>query len=183
MPSAFTHAVAASSIGAWFAKSGISKRAVFTAAVCSAIPDIDVIGFRFGIKYGDFWGHRGFTHSIVFAAILAIVVVLVAFHGQETRSRWLLIAYIFLATASHGALDALTNGGLGVAFFSPFDTTRYFFPWQPIRVAPISPTRFFTARGLSILESEICWVWIPAVLFAGIALAVTHRRFKTSEAE
>ena len=41
------------------------------------IPDIDVIGFRFGIHYGDFWGHRGFTHSLVFAALLAGAVALI----------------------------------------------------------------------------------------------------------
>jgi len=35
-----------------------------------------------------------------------------------------LFAYLFLATASHGVLDAMTNGGLGVAFFSPFDNRR-----------------------------------------------------------
>ena len=38
--------------------------------------------------------------------------------------------YLFLSTASHGVLDALTDGGLGVAFFSPFDQTRYFFPFR-----------------------------------------------------
>jgi hypothetical protein len=26
----------------------------------------------------------------------------------------------------------MTNGGLGVAFFSPFDNGRYFLPWRPI---------------------------------------------------
>ena len=39
--------------------------------------------------------------------------------------------------ASHGVLDALTDGGPGVAFLAPFDDTRYFFPWRPIRVSPL----------------------------------------------
>lgn len=38
------------------------------------------------------------------------------------------------------ALLRLTDGGLGVAFFSPFDNKRYFLPWRPIRVSPISVT-------------------------------------------
>jgi len=42
--------------------------------LCSVIPDLDAIGFRFGIHYGDFWGHRGFTHSLIFAALLAGLV-------------------------------------------------------------------------------------------------------------
>jgi hypothetical protein len=43
-----------------------------------------------------------------------------------------LFAYLFLATASDGVLDAMTNDGLGVAYFSPFDNRRYFLPWPPI---------------------------------------------------
>lgn len=34
--------------------------------VCSMIPDLDVIGLAFGVRYGDPWGHRGMTHSIFF---------------------------------------------------------------------------------------------------------------------
>jgi inner membrane protein len=41
---------------------------------------------------------------------------------------------IAVATASHGILDAFTNGGLGVAFFAPFDKTRYFFPVTPMKL-------------------------------------------------
>jgi inner membrane protein len=66
--------------------------------------------------------------------------------------------YLFAATASHGLLDAMTDGGSGVAFFSPFENSRYFFPFTPIRVAPIGITRFFTARGLEVLRSELLWV-------------------------
>ncbi len=97
------------------------------------IPDVDVIGFQFGIRYGDFWGHRGFTHSLVFAAILATVAIAVGFYGEtQGVNRAVLWVYFFLATASHGLLDAMTNGGLGVAFFSPFDNRRYFLPWRPM---------------------------------------------------
>jgi inner membrane protein len=81
-----------------------------------------------------------------------------------------LSAYLFLATASHGILDALTNGGLGVAFFSPFYNGRYFFPWRPIRVSPISLGRFFSHQGYLVLKSELLWIWIPTALFTSIVL-------------
>ena len=55
--------------------------------------------------------------------------------------------------ASHGVLDALTDGGSGVAFLAPFDDTRYFFPWRPIRVSPFWGG-FFTPRGLETVTSE-----------------------------
>ena len=45
-----------------------------SAIVCSALPDVDVIGFGFGVRYGDLWGHRGMTHSILFAAAVGIAV-------------------------------------------------------------------------------------------------------------
>jgi len=81
MASLPSHAIAALGIGAFFYKPGIPKRVWLVDAVCSVIPDLDVIGFQFGIRYGDFWGHRGFTHSLVFAAVLASAVVLLAFEA------------------------------------------------------------------------------------------------------
>jgi inner membrane protein len=81
---------------------------------------------------------------------------------------WSLCAYFFAVTASHGLLDAVTNGGLGIAFFAPFDGTRYFLPWRPVEVSPIGLAAFFTARGLEVLKSEFVWIWIPAsVIFLG----------------
>jgi inner membrane protein len=168
MASAFSHAMVGLSIGTCFYRPEIPKRVWFVGMLCAALPDTDVIGFRFGIRYSDFWGHRGFTHSLFFAALLSAIIV-VAFFGHRIQGiiRAALFAYLFLATASHGILDAMTNGGLGVAFFSPFDNHRYFLPWRPIRVSPIGTARFFTARGLAILQNEFLWIWIPAILFAG----------------
>jgi inner membrane protein len=169
MASPFSHAVAALSIGTCFYHPQIPKRVWIAGAVCSVIPDLDVIGFRFGIHYGDFWGHRGFTHSLFFAALLASIVAIVMFRaGTSGIGRFALFGYLFLATASHGVLDAITNGGLGVAFFSPFDNTRYFLPWRPVRVSPIGITRFFTSRSFAILQSELLWIWVPAILFASV---------------
>jgi inner membrane protein len=176
MASPFSHAVAALSIGTCFYRPQIPKRVWVAGVLCSVIPDLDSIGFRFGIHYGDFWGHRGFTHSLVFAALLAGVVTLAIFgRGIAGIGRFALFAYLFLATASHGVLDAMTDGGLGVAFFSPFDNKRYFLPWRPIHVSPIAVHRFFSARGLAILQNEAVWIWLPAILFASLALTLRRR--------
>jgi len=48
----------------------------------------------------------------------------------------------------------MTDGGMGVAFFSPFDTTRYFLPWRPILVSPISVMRFLSERGLAVFAKR-----------------------------
>jgi inner membrane protein len=97
--------------------------------------------------------------------------MIIGFRGAAPNIRRAsLFVYLFLATASHGVLDAMTNGGLGVAFFSPIDNRRYFLPWRPIRVSPIAITRFFSPRGYAILRSELLWIWLPAGLFAVLVL-------------
>lgn len=174
MPTPVTHAVAALAIGGPWYRGEIPKRIWVAAATCSAIPDLDAIGFRFGIRYQDFWGHRGFTHSIIFAALLAAALTLVLRHTRGI-ARLSLFFYLFVATASHGLLDAMTNGGLGVAFFSPFDNRRYFLPWRPIRVSPIAVSRFFNLRAVGILETELIWIWLPSAIFA-LAVFLFRRR-------
>jgi len=173
LASLVSHAAAALGIGTIFARAEIPKRVWAIGAVCSILPDVDVAGFRFGIRYGDFWGHRGFTHSLLVAGVIATLALVAgpprALLGLSRGWLWL---YFFLATASHGILDAMTNGGLGVAFFSPFDNTRYFFPWRPILVSPISLTRFFSERGVAVMQSELIWIWIPAGLLALLTLAL-----------
>lgn len=129
---------------------------------CSIVPDLDVIGFSFGIRYADLWGHRGMTHSLVFAGLLSAVLVGLGFRHNPTSIRLGLFVYLFLCTASHGMLDAMTDGGLGVAFFSPFDATRYFFDWRPVLVSPIGITEFFSEYGLRVLASEAIWIWLPS---------------------
>src|SRR6516164_6015242 len=137
---------------------------------CSILPDADVLGFRLGINYEDLLGHRGLSHSLLFAIILSLVVTFLAFPQLPPRwTRLVLFSYFFVITASHGVLDALTDGGLGVAFFAPFDDTRYFFPFRPIKVSPIGLS-FFSARGLDVIWSEFLWLCIPATIIASAVL-------------
>lgn len=168
MPSLPTHAIVGLALGqAAPAESQCDWKFWVLAIGCSVLPDFDVIGFGFGIPYGDLWGHRGMTHSLLFAALLGVAAgaILGGGKAQVFRNSSLL----FLVAASHGLLDAMTNGGLGIAFFSPFDTTRYFFHWRPIQVSPIGIGGFFSARGASILFSETIYVWMPAAI-VGLAL-------------
>jgi inner membrane protein len=176
LASAFSHAIAALSIGACFYHPGVPKRFWVVGALCAVLPDLDVLGFGLGIHYGDPLGHRGLTHSLPFAAALAGLVTFTFFrHGFPGLGSKPLFAYLFLATASHGFLDAMTDGGLGVAFFAPFSNARYFLPWTPIRVSPIGVSRFFTERALAVLKSEFVWIWIPAILLALVGWGLRKR--------
>ncbi len=154
-------------------RSAVPARLVTAGVVASVLPDLDVVAFRFGIPYAAQFGHRGFSHSLTFAAAVAMMG---AGCHRLLRSRPMAtFAFLFVATASHGVLDAFTNGGLGVAFFWPFSETRYFAPIRMIQVAPLTVARLLSRCGAVVLVSELVWVWLPAAML-GVVLAFLRRR-------
>jgi inner membrane protein len=128
----------------------------------SLLPDADVIGFAFGVRYAAPWGHRGATHSLIFALALGLAIGLAAWVVKRPALRTGLIASAVLA--SHAILDTMTDGGLGCALLWPFDGARYFARWRPIPVAPIG-VRFFSSSGASVALIELV-LFCPLVLFA-----------------
>ena len=177
MPSLISHAAVAVAAGVAFAPRDVPNQFRVFAILCSILPDADVIGFSFGIPYHHVFGHRGFFHSPFFGLLLSTFLVSIFFRHTDVFSpRWVFyFIFFFLLAASHGILDALTNGGLGIALLSPFDNTRYFFPWTPIEVSPIGVKAFFGKWGLTVIVSELQWVWLPSLMVA--VLSVLIRRF------
>jgi inner membrane protein len=172
VPTILTHAVVAVALGA--AASGrrrMPARFWLLAAGLAMLPDVDVLAWPLGLAHDPRWGHRGITHSL-FAALAVAVLATLAAGPRIPMRRRTLGALLFVLMASHGVLDAFTNGGSGVAFLAPFDDTRYFFPWRPVEVSPIG-LRVFSRWGLEVLESELLWIWLPAAL---IAAAGVRRR-------
>lgn len=163
MCTVITHPAIPIALSALLPQDTASSSLLIAAALCSVIPDLDVVGFEFGIKYGDMLGHRGFTHSIFFAVLLAGLITFVFF--QNHGSPLTIFLFLFLSTLSHPVLDALTNGGLGVGLFAPFSNERYFFPSRPIDVAPIGIGAFFSDIGREVMLSELKWVWLPSAIF------------------
>jgi inner membrane protein len=175
MPTIITHAVAGAAIAQALAPCPLRGEITWIAAACAMLPDIDVLGLGLGIPYGDLFGHRGFTHSLLFAAVVALGVTSLLRNKAHLRDLLRVFVCIFAATASHGILDALTDGGLGVAFFSPFDRTRYFSPVRPIMVSPIGLNAFLTPRGIAVLASEITRVWPASIAVFLVARFVRCR--------
>jgi inner membrane protein len=126
------------------------------------LPDADALGFSLGVRYADEWGHRGATHSLVFALLVGLVVGACAplFGAPRLRS----VLFATGVVVSHPLLDALTTGGLGCALLWPFDLTRYFAPLRIIPVAPIGAA-FFSARGLAVAIVEVA-LFFPFLLYA-----------------
>lgn len=134
-----------------------TKWLLLAAVFSTILPDFDIVGFRLGIPYLHPLGHRGFTHSIVFA-ILWSLFLMVTF-GRKYKIIWFLV--VFLSILSHGLLDACTSGGKGVGFFIPFDNERYFFSFREIKVSPIGIDKFFSERGLKVIFSELKYIVLP----------------------
>jgi inner membrane protein len=168
MASVFGHSLAAIALGKTFKPYLRKPKFWILGILCSIAPDADVLGFQFGVKYGSFWGHRGFTHSFFFAAFFGILIA----HLFYKTKRPVLALYFALCTATHPILDAMTTGGRGVAFFSPFDNTRHFLPWRPIKVSPIKASHFIGDKGLEVLQSEAIWIGIPFVIILLVIRAI-----------
>lgn len=143
MPTVFSHPAPVLALAALLS-GRFSTRMLLFGILCAVLPDADVIGFRFGISYADAFGHRGFSHSLVFALLMGGIgfgVSPLFLRG----SRLMGFTVGFLAVSSHILLDAMTNGGLGVAALWPFDQTRYFCDWAPypgfaVRPCPLVST-------------------------------------------
>ena len=165
MASAFGHVAVAYAMGKTLSPDWASTRFWAWTLLCCLLPDADVVGLVWGIPYEHVLGHRGITHSIAFAILVGIVVPRLAAPTIPCLSRryCVLVIYFWLVTMSHGFLDAFTDGGLGIAFFTPFDSTRYFFPWRPILVSPIGLSQLFSSWGFGVLLNELIWIGIPVV--------------------
>lgn len=167
MPTPFAHVWAAVAISPFFSDKGNFFKLLVLGALCTIIPDADVIAFDFGIPYGHLFGHRGFTHSISFSVLFSLIILFLFYRNSFADKKiWLpLFVYFFICTLSHALFDAMTNGGKGVALFAPFYNERVFLPWRPIQVAPLSWDGLMSDWGRKVLISEFKVVWVPCVLF------------------
>ena len=173
MPTVFAHAAVPLAVGGGLGPGLVSRRLLAAGVVVSALPDLDVVTLHWGLPYAAGLGHRGFSHSLLVAALVALVG---GSARRALRSGFAgAAAFLFIAMASHGALDAFTDGGFGVAFLWPWSLERFFAPapWRVIEVSPIGLAAFLSRAG-DVLASEARWVGLPALLL-GLGLAVLRR--------
>ena len=163
MPTVFSHAAVPLVLGLGLGRATIPPRLLAAGAAAAVVPDLDVVTFHLGIPYSADLGHRGFSHSLAFAALVGLAGA--AAHRALGAGFTRVFLFLFVATASHGVLDAFTDGGLGVALLWPWTGARYWAPdaLRVIEVSPISVRAFLSARGLAVLGSELRWIWLPAL--------------------
>jgi len=179
MPTTITHAIIGAASAAVFPKKAPSWRIYLAAIICSTLADADVLAFPLGIPYGHILGHRGLSHSIFFALVLSVIVVCCLFSRFKIFSTnwWIFVYLFFLVGLSHGILDAMTNGGMGIAFLAPFDNTRLFMPVRPLPVSPIGLSASTLGWRLRVLSQEMIYIWLPLTMIP-ITAKIIRRKIK-----
>ena len=180
MCSVLTHPAVPIALATLLPQEALSPTVLLAGVACSVIPDLDVIGFKFGITSDHMLGHRGLTHSIVFAAVLSALLTSTLFR-HSPPDPWIICLFLFFSTLSHPLLDMLTNGGRGVALLAPFSNARYFFPWRPIEVSPISLRRFFSGGTQSADGEDMSWDAVKEKLKVIIAEEDKHNPLNDDE--
>ncbi len=174
MPTVITHAVFGASLSTLAPPSIPRARCAAALAIASVFPDADVLAFSLGIPYEHYLGHRGISHSLSFAFASSLAIGLTEFRRVAiTRlQRLWLISLFFVSMASHGLLDSLTNGGLGIGLLLPFHEGRFFSPWRPLEVSPIGVQGFLSGNVSAVLASEVVIVLLPLGVFLLAALVI-----------
>lgn len=141
-------------------REGLRRPLALTAAVIACVPDLDVASAVLDAQGGS-WGHRGVTHSLLFALGLAAIGVAVLRLWREPPAATVFLVAMAL---SHGLIDAFTHGEPGPMLLAPFSGARWLFPWGPIAVSPLGINEMFGRYGALAFFSEVLVVLAPAWL-------------------
>lgn len=162
MATDYTHAFVGVAIGRLYADRRMPWTYWGLATLLPTIPDLDVISTA---AYGSAMGHRGITHSLVFALLLSGVAASLTFRRFRVKW-WSLTALFFAMVASHGLLDACTRGGGNIPFFWPLGAD--YGNWGPLSVSDIAFDLPDPRRSRAI-SGELIWVWLPTAILLGLA--------------
>lgn len=122
-----THIVLGATLGEALAGPELRKRAMLFGAIAQSIPDIDVVAALWLDPASDLMAHRGFTHSILFVALLSPLLALAGDRWNRnsglSRQGWLIFFGVQMMT--HIFLDSFNAYGTG--WFEPFSHQRISF--------------------------------------------------------
>ncbi|MEN6452568.1 MAG: metal-dependent hydrolase [Thermoguttaceae bacterium] len=164
----YSHAVVGLGLGRLYADRPMPWTYWGIVTLLPMVPDLDVFSVA---AYGSPLGHRGITHSLLFAGLLGAATAALCY--RRFRVRWWSLASLLLAIiASHGLLDAMTWGGETVPFFWPLGG-RYG-NWGPLPVSDvgIDLSDLIDSRAI---RAELLWLWLPTI--AAVSIKLLYDRF------
>lgn len=153
--------------GRWYVGDKAEPRELKAAAaafcVLSLLPDLDLIGRGLGRADGMALGHRGAFHSLAAAVIVAAACAVAASRLWKLPARR---AFLFagLVVASHGALDMLDTGNLGVKYLWPFTSRHFFWPWRFLP-GPPPGENWLSLQGARVVAEGTAY-FIPVFILA-----------------
>ena len=114
----------------------LGKHALLWGAIGGLIPDLDVLLTPFFGQYGEWLYHRGITHSLFFAPVVAPILAWIiwmiarryrpqSIYAQIENIKSLAWA-LFFALITHPLLDSFTV--YGTQLLAPFSDTRFSWP-------------------------------------------------------
>lgn len=123
----FTHIALGACIGEVMVGKHLGKKALLIGALANSIPDIDVVANLWLNKSEGLLAHRGFTHSLLFAFIIAAPLALIF---QKWLSRYAVKfktwgLFFLVEIIVHIFIDAFNSYGTG--WFEPFSHYRVAF--------------------------------------------------------
>lgn len=122
-----THIALGACIGEAFFGRGFGKKAMLWGALAQSAPDIDFLGALWLTTDENLLAHRGFTHSVLFALLVAVFLALLAEKIHRPRNirfgKW--VIFFLTEVLIHLFIDGFNNYGVG--WFEPFSHHRYTF--------------------------------------------------------
>lgn len=124
-----THIALGACLGDAFAGKRLGKKAMFWGAVAQSVPDIDFIASAWSSTAENLLAHRGFTHSILFAIIMAPLLAMLAerWHRPHDISLKKWIIFFGVQLFIHLLIDGMNVYGVG--WFEPFSHHRVSYNW------------------------------------------------------
>lgn len=168
----FTHIALGACIGEALAGKYLGKKAMVLGIIGQSIPDIDFISGIWLKGIDQIMAHRAFTHSILFAVVVTLLLSWVSarvLHLHNLRLR----KYILLFSVNifvHIFID--TFNAYGTALLSPFSNTRFSFNTLFVADPLFSAGPFVAAIWL--LFSKQRSVKNVVVALTGIALSTLY---------
>lgn len=145
---------------------------VISAAI---LPDLDILPGLFGHSATAIGGHRGLTHAIPFAILLAAVISWAAERIRGFVSRRRMFFALTVSCALHGIVDAFTVYGTGVTLLAPFSWARIQSAWRPLGDIGITTGRTALELSLATAWNELVWIAFPCMLGILLTRALRQR--------
>ncbi|QIK78700.1 metal-dependent hydrolase [Sphingomonas piscis] len=161
MPTVITHALLPLIGAAAVPQARLTRPLIMVGMAAAMLPDADLVSRWFGVPHAADFGHRGATHTLLFALLIGGAAAL-CFRKRRLSA----FLFVMLSNLSHSLADMLTGGGKGIMLLWPMDHERWKFLVHPVQVSPIGLQGFESGAIWPVFASELMWLLLPAVLLA-----------------